>query len=75
MTPGLRERFLRFREVYEARRLELLDGQASGRLVATEPYRAAQDAVPLSMEELHLYKKLVAMHSVNGGELFALGSI
>lgn len=72
ITPELRERFLRFREVYEARRVELLEGQASGRLVATEPYSAAQEAVPLTLEELHLYKKLAALHSVNGGELFAL---
>jgi hypothetical protein len=37
MTPKLRERFLRFREPYEARRLELVGRQAFGRLVATEP--------------------------------------
>jgi hypothetical protein len=36
-TPELRERFLRFREAYAALRLELVEGQASGRLVATEP--------------------------------------
>jgi hypothetical protein len=72
MTPELRERFRRFREVYEARRLELVEGQASGRLVATEPYKAAQQAVPLTLDELHLYKKLTALHSVNGGELFAV---
>jgi hypothetical protein len=35
-------------------------------------HKAAQQAVPLTLDELHLYKKLTALHSVNGGELFAI---
>ena len=43
---------------------------AAGHVVASGPWDAATEAVPLERWELQFYKQLVAMHSVNGGELF-----
>jgi len=39
-------------------------------VIAKRVWEEAAAAVPLEPDELLLYKKLVAMHSVNGGELF-----
>jgi hypothetical protein len=39
-------------------------------VVANEVWRAAEREVPLTPDELRLYKKLVALRSVNGGDLF-----
>ena len=70
ITPELRDRFLRFREVYESTRDRLIAEGASGHIVASRPWDAAVKAVPLEPWELKLYKQLVAMNAVNGGELF-----
>ena len=70
LTPELRDKFLRFREVYEHNRIKLEESGASGKVVAAEVWKAALEAVPLTADELRTYKSLIAMHSVNGGELF-----
>jgi hypothetical protein len=72
LTPELRTRFLHFREAYETRRLKMIEDGAHGYEIAAVPWKAAQEAEPLTPDELRLYKKLVAMHSVNGGEIFAV---
>lgn len=70
ITDEQREKFRRFRAVYEAE-LERLRGEgASGLEVASGSWRAAMAAVPLEPWEEKIYKIMVAMHSVNGGELF-----
>ena len=66
----LRTKFLKFREVYEFARSRLVDEGAAGHVVASRPWDQALAEVPLTAEELKLYKLLVALHSVNGGELF-----
>jgi hypothetical protein len=71
LTPELRDRFRRFHEVYEYNRIKLEKSGASGKVVAAEVWKAALNELPLSTEDLHLYKMHVALHSVNGGELFA----
>lgn len=75
LTPALRERFLRFHVVYEYHREQLEASGASGQVIAREVWELALHDEFLSLDELKLYKKLVAMHSVNGGELFALAPI
>jgi hypothetical protein len=70
LAPELREKFLRFREVYEHNRIKLEESGASGKVVAAEVWKAALAEVPLADEELHIYKMHVALHSVNGGDLF-----
>ena len=70
LTPELRDKFLRFREVYEHNRIKLEESGASGKVVAAEAWKAALAEIPLTDEELHVYKLRVALHSVNGGELF-----
>jgi hypothetical protein len=50
----------------------MIEDEAHGYEIAAEPWKAAEEAEPLTPEELTLYKKLVAMHSVNGGELFGV---
>jgi len=72
IEPTLREKFLQFREVYEASRIRLEDSGASGSVVAQEVWIEAMTAVPLTNDKLRLYKMHVAMQSVNGGELFAV---
>ena len=44
---------------------------SSGKVVAARVWQAALREVPLDARELHLYKLATALHSVNGGELFA----
>jgi hypothetical protein len=71
MTPQLRSRFHHFRDAYEARGLQMIEAGAHGYELADLPWKAAQEVEPLTADELRLYKKLVALNSVNGGELFA----
>ena len=71
ITPQLRERFLRFCGAYEAERERLEAEGVSGKVVAARVWQAALREVPLDARELHLYKLATALHSVNGGELFA----
>jgi hypothetical protein len=70
LTPELRDKFLKFHDVYESTRAKLEESGASGAVIAQAVWDAAQQAVPLTPAELRRYKLLVAMHSVNGGELF-----
>lgn len=70
LTPELRKRFLAFREVYLAAEARMSGDDVQGAVIARRTWEEALAAVPLDREELILYKKLVAMHSVNGGELF-----
>ena len=70
LTPELRKRFLAFREVYLAAEARMIDEEMLGSLIARKSWIEALAAVPLDFEERTLYKKLVATHSVNGGELF-----
>ena len=72
ITPELRGKFLRFREVYEFTLEKLQLEGASGSVVAVKVWEAALREVPLTAEELRLYKMHVALQSVNGGELFAV---
>lgn len=71
LTPELRARFVKFREAYEVEHARLVAAEVKGFQLAQGPWEAAQRAIPLRADELLLYKKLVAMHSVNGGSLFA----
>jgi hypothetical protein len=71
LTPELREKFFEFLAVYEFTKFKLESEGHSGGYIANEVWRAAQAAVPLAPDELKLYKKLVALHSVNGGDIFA----
>jgi hypothetical protein len=75
LTPELREKFLRFHQAYEFARVKLEASGASGHTIARTVWEEALREEFLSLDELKLYKKLVAMHSVNGGELFALPSV
>jgi hypothetical protein len=75
LTPELRAKFLRFHEEYEFEHARLVATEVKGFRLAQGPWTAAQREVPLQPDELKLYKKLVALHSVNGGELFALAPI
>jgi hypothetical protein len=70
LTIGLREKFLRFRQAYETARERIEAAGAAGHIIASLPWEEALKEVPLHPAELRLYKQLVAMHSVNGGELF-----
>ena len=70
ITAEQRERFLEFRAVYEFEKAKLVDQGAAGHVLASRPWEAAMKAVPLEPAELKIYKIMVAMHSVNGGELF-----
>ena len=73
LTPELREKFLKFKEKYEHAESRLQAADASGAVISKDTWESALAEVPLTPEELKLYRKLVAMHSVNGGELFAIG--
>ena len=42
-----------------------------GLVIAKRVWSIALNEVPLTAEELYLYKRMVAIHSVNGGELFS----
>ena len=75
ITPELQGKFLRFREVYEFTLEKLQQEGASGSVVAVKVWEAAQQEVPLTPKELRIYKMHVALHSVNGGELFADASL
>jgi len=72
ITPELREKFLRFHEAYEFTRARLKEEGASGAVIAVKVWQAAQSDVPLTPEEMHLYKRHIALQSVNGGILFAI---
>jgi hypothetical protein len=72
ITPALREKFLRFHEAYEFARAKLKDEGASGAVIAVKVWKAAEREVPLTPDELHLYKRHIALQSVNGGILFAI---
>ena len=67
----MRDKFLKFHDVYEQNRERLDDEGVSGAVLSSQVWELSLRVVPLSSDELLLYKKLVAMHSVNGGELFA----
>lgn len=71
LTSELRRRFTDFRIVYLATERRLIEEEVQGAVIAVKVWEEALAAVPLTPEELVLYKKLVAMHSVNGGVLFA----
>ena len=70
LTNSLREKFLRFHDVYEQNRERLLAEGVSGAVLSSAVWEDSLREVPLAAKELLLYKKLIAMHSVNGGELF-----
>jgi hypothetical protein len=72
ITPELREKYLRFHEAYEFARAKLKEEGASGAVIAAKVWEAAQMEVPLSPEDLRLYKRHIALQSVNGGILFAV---
>lgn len=70
LTPALRKKFLRFRAAYVREDGRLRAADVKGSELAKGPYAAALREVPLDPDELQLYRKLVAMQSVNGGFLF-----
>lgn len=70
LTSELRRKFIAFREAYLATEQRLIEQDMQGAVIAVRVWEEARVAVPLTPEELILYKKLVAMHSVNGGVLF-----
>ena len=45
---------------------------ASGAVIAVRVWQAAEAEVPLTLDELSLYKRHIALQSVNGGTLFAI---
>ena len=71
LPPDLRKKFFEFHDAYEFARECLLADGASGSFLAEETWRLALDEVPLTPKELQTYKLMIAMRSVNGGELFA----
>jgi hypothetical protein len=71
LTNSMRDKFLKFHDVYEQNRERLDDEGVSGAVLSSQVWELSLREVPMTSDELHLYKKLVAMHSVNGGELFA----
>jgi hypothetical protein len=73
LDVGLREKFKKFHDAYEWAHARLTATGASEAVIAYEVWEEAQRSVHLSPAELRLYKQLVAMHSVNGGELFGTG--
>jgi hypothetical protein len=74
LSTGLREKFKQFHDAYEWAHARLTATGASEAVIAYDVWEEAQKAVPLTPAELRLYKQLVAMHSVNGGELFGSDS-
>ena len=72
ITPELRMKFLKFHEIYGFTKEKLQSEGASGSVVAEKVWEAAQKEVPLTANELRIYKMHVALQSVNGGELFAI---
>lgn len=71
LTNDLREKFLAFREAYLAAEQRMIEDEVQQVLIARMTWEEALAEVSLAPDELKLYKKLVAMHSVNGGEIFA----
>lgn len=71
VSPELRAKFLAFREVYLATEQRLTEEEAQAAVIARTVWIEAQAAVPLTPDELKVYKFLTAMHSVNGGEIFS----
>jgi hypothetical protein len=74
LTNSLRLKFLQFHDVYEQNRERLHAEGSSVTVLASEVWELSLRQVPMASDELLLYKKLVAMHSVNSGELFAPNS-
>ena len=72
ITPKLQKKFIRFHEVYELTQARLKDEGASGAVIAERVWKAALEAVPLTPDELRIYKIHIALQSVNGGRLFAI---
>lgn len=70
LTSELRRKFAAFREAYLEAERRLIELDVQGAVIAKQVWEDARSAVPLTPDELILYKKLVAMHSVNGGVLF-----
>src|SRR4051794_11180140 len=70
MTPYRRECFEKFHAIYTEAKTRLEEEAAAGNLHDLA-WREAQTKAPLLDSEIPLYKKLVAIHSVNGGQLFA----
>jgi hypothetical protein len=57
-----------FREEYIAAERRMIDQEVHSAVIAVKVWEEATAKVPLDRAELLLYEKLVAMHSVNGGE-------
>ena len=70
LTIPLREKFQRFHDVYERTHERLISEGVTGALLATKVWDDSLKEMPLTPAELRLYKQLIAMHSVNGGDLF-----
>ena len=70
VSPELRVKYLAFREVNIAAEQRLTEEDAQAAVIARTVWLEAQSAVPLTPNELKIYKFLTAMHSVNGGEIF-----
>ena len=49
----------------------MIDDGVQGALIAKRVWEIAQAELSLTPDELHLYKSMVAIHSVNGGLLFS----
>lgn len=73
VTSALRLLFIAFRESYLAAEQRMIEENVQAAVIAVKVWEEALSAVPLTPSELILYKKLVAMQSVNGGELFGIG--
>jgi hypothetical protein len=70
MTPYRRERFEKFHAFYTEAKTRLEESDAAGNIHELA-WREAQIKAPLLEREMPLYKKHVAIHSVNGGQLFS----
>jgi hypothetical protein len=70
MTPYRRERFLKFHAIYTEAKTRLEESDATGNTHELA-WREAQKKEPLLESEIPFYKKLIALHSVNGGQLFS----
>lgn len=72
MTPHRRERFLSFHQTYLSERDRLLSDEVAENQVHELAWQVAQKSNPLLPTEIPLYRKLVAIQSVNGGILFPM---
>ena len=73
LTAELKEKFRRFHELYEINHQRLIDEGVTGAVLSGDVWQRTLLEMPLTSNELLLYKQLVAMHSVNGGDLFSDG--